>query len=108
MKAARRFGTMTLVAALVLAAATPAAADPDMIKAMHLLDGFTKAGRMREVAEVLGAFGQMRFKEYPEWAPIAQKGAAAAKKNDAAGVRQSCTSCHEKYKDAWREKSEKR
>ncbi len=39
-----------------------------------------------------------------EWAASSKAGAAAAKKGDLAATKASCKSCHEKYKDAYKEK----
>jgi hypothetical protein len=39
-----------------------------------------------------------------EWASIAKAGAEAAKKGDTAGVKASCKSCHDKYKDQYKSK----
>ena len=39
-----------------------------------------------------------------EWASIAKAGAEAAKKGDLAGVKASCKSCHDKYKDPYKSK----
>jgi hypothetical protein len=38
---------------------------------------------------------------YAKWASIAQAGAAAAAKQDVAGVKASCKSCHEMYKEQY-------
>lgn len=39
-----------------------------------------------------------------EWASMAKAGAEAAKKGDFAGAKASCKTCHDKYKDAYKEK----
>lgn len=36
--------------------------------------------------------------QYPDWSRIAQQGAEAAAAHDMAGVRASCTECHNKYR----------
>jgi cytochrome c553 len=39
--------------------------------------------------------------DYPQWAAFAQAGAAAAAKEDKAGVKASCTHCHDAYKQKY-------
>ena len=41
---------------------------------------------------------------FTEWAPISKAGADAARKGDLAGTKASCKNCHDKYKNAYREK----
>jgi len=36
--------------------------------------------------------------QFPEWSRIARQGAEAAAAHDMAGVRSSCTECHDKYR----------
>jgi hypothetical protein len=39
---------------------------------------------------------------YPNWAKIANAGAAAAAKQDLAGVKASCKQCHDAYKEGYK------
>lgn len=39
---------------------------------------------------------------YPEWRTLAESGAAAAERGDAAGVKRACNGCHDQYRPRYR------
>src|ERR1700722_11505963 len=97
--------SLPFTVALSLAAGFAAADEPKT-----LLGKWVKANMGAAIAgphfEKLGAsFTLVASKppprNYPDWASIANKGAAAAKSNDLKGVKASCKACHDAYKQRY-------
>jgi hypothetical protein len=99
----RRSLTGLLVVAVLGAA--PAAFGFEMMKNMMTsLDLSAKRGDARATAIMLDTISMFGGKEFEEWKPIAQKGAAAARRGDMATAKASCKSCHDKYHDGYKQK----
>jgi hypothetical protein len=102
-------GPLLLASAIVLAA-TAATSDGQAAKTtmlqnlMKRLNGVAASGRLAATAKVLGVVKSMGPEEYAQWKPIADKARAAALAGDAVAMKAACNSCHDQYREAYRNK----
>jgi hypothetical protein len=59
-------------------------------------------GRLQRLVAPLQHLATLAPAEFPTWKAIALDGATAAAAHDAAGVRRSCGSCHDAYREKYR------
>lgn len=102
-------GPLLLAGAIVLAATAASsdghAARTTMLqKLMKRMNGVAASGRLAATAQVLNVVKSMGPDEYAQWKPIADKARAAALAGDAAAMKSACNSCHDQYREAYRNK----
>jgi len=105
----RRRGSFMLALACGLAATFGAAdagavKNPLLLNLMKRIEGYSNAGNMKATSQLLGMIRSMGPDEYDRWAAIAEKGRAAAAAGDASGARAACRSCHDAYREQYRNK----
>ncbi len=97
-----------LVFAVALAASAPADAakiDP-MQRLMQEINKYANAGDAKRTGALLKAVAGLapRDKDFQGWAGIAQSAATSARRGDLGGAKVACQTCHEKFRDKYKEK----
>jgi hypothetical protein len=101
--------TLPLTLALILAAGLAYAGEPKTALGRWMKPNMGAPMAGQDFAALQKGFDTIASKppakgassDYAQWTSIAQKGSAAAAKQDVAGVKASCKSCHDMYKQAF-------
>jgi hypothetical protein len=95
------------IAAAALFATFPAEAGSTALKDLMKKMGATAAGgEAKALAPIFAQTGALDPKDaaFPSWKAIADKGKAAAEKDDLAAAKATCKECHDAYRDAYKTK----
>ena len=101
-------GTIGVARAALPAAAAPVCGGPDLPDCplqqwmKSTLQSYQRAGDFERMAAAFDELHERAPKGYASWSELATGAAAAARKQDAAGVRQACKSCHEQHRARYR------
>jgi hypothetical protein len=97
--------SLPLTVALSLAAGFAAAEEPKTLLGKWMKPNMGAALAGQDFDKLAASLTLVASKpppgNYPDWASMATKGAAAAKSNDLKGVKASCKSCHDAYKKSY-------